>query len=335
MLGFLKKLFVRSEISAELSRGQLSLLSDFNISRELKARGWREGWEAVLGVDGDTMLQRFVKLGLIEASPYEDYVNYLTLPQLKSILKKVGLPVSGKKAILVERVLGSGYDISKDFPQKKLWKCSELGLSYAAPFLASEEQRKQHAIAGAKEALMNGDLNLASEIAADYQAKDVFGGISLSGEIRSDGLAVTAKEARPMTSRAEDILKGLTIFQKAKNRRPAPFKDVPDEIFNQAADAVTWSCLQLGKGERKPDAERVALELWNWRSSKENLARYKKSETDGILLGVEILCGDECPIGAAHKGKIYSTSQVPELPLAGCTREPCCACCYTPRVKDL
>jgi hypothetical protein len=75
MLGFLKKPFVRSDISAELSRGQLSLLSDFNISRELKARGWREGWEAVLGVDGDTMLQRFVKLGLIEASPYEDYVR--------------------------------------------------------------------------------------------------------------------------------------------------------------------------------------------------------------------------------------------------------------------
>ena len=334
MLGLLKKLFSPPSAPVELSRAQIALLSQFNTAKQLKASGWRESWEAVLSSDPQSMLEKFVKVGLIAQAPLEDNIDYLSVVKLKAILKKLGLPVSGKKALLVERVLSSKYDILKNFPDGKLWKCSQAGFSFVTPYLAAEAYRKQHAIDGAKEALAEGNLNLAAEIAADYQAKDVFGAISLSGELLSDGLSVTVKKAKGLTSRAEEIFNGASIFQRTKRQRPVPFRHVPATIFNEAADSCTWSCLQLGKGERSRDAERVALELWGWRTSNDNLARLKKSEADGIITGVEILCGDECPVGSSHKGKVYSTAETPELPLIGCTREPCCACTYIARVKD-
>lgn len=310
------------------------MLSQFARAGELRYSGWREGWEIALKANPDDVLQAFVQNGLIIHAGAEDHIDNLSVAKLKTILKQLGLSGSGKKSVLVQRVLSSGYDIFKDFPDGKLWKCSEAGFAFVTPHLAAEEQREKAARDGAKQALDRGDLALAAKIAAQYKADGIFGAVSLSGQVVANGMVVSAKEPWSAEVWAKEILNGLKIFQATKKQRPAPFVDVPVEIFNEAADTCSWSCLQLGKGERRPEAERAALELWGWRTSRENLERYKKSEADGIIKGVEILCGDECPVGTAHKGKVYSTSQVPELPLVGCTREPCCACTYIARVKD-
>lgn len=332
MLTRLKKFLFPKKQLLDLSRAQIALLSQFKRADTLRARGWREGWEIALKANPDQLLQEFVQTGLIVHAPAEDHIDHLNMTQLKAILKNLGLSISGKKSVLVQRILLSGYDVFKDFDDK-LWKCSEAGLVFVAPYLAAEEQREKDAIEGARKALGCGDLAVAAKIAAKYKAGGVFGTVSLSGEIVANGMVISAKEPWTAEVWAKQMLDGLETFQATKMQRPASFTDVPEDIFNEAADACSWSCLHLGKGERRQGAERVALELWGWRTSKENLERYKKSEVDGIISGVEILCGDECPVGSAHKGKIYPTSQVPELPLVGCKREPCCACTYTAHVK--
>ena len=335
MLTRLKNFLFPSQKPLNLSKAQIALLSQFNTANWLKASGWREGWEAVLHEKSETTLEKFVKCGLIVPASAQEHASLLTIPQLKAILKKIELPVSGKKSVLVERVLSSGFDVFAEFPRDH-WICSELGFSFVTPYLSVENQRKQDAVLGAKEALASGDLNLAAKIAAEYHYNGVFGSIRLAGEYRErdDGITEWVNDAKPPAFRAKTILNNLKLYQDTKKQRPLPFKHIPAEIFDEAADACTWSCLDLGKSERRREAERVVLELWGWKANRENLARYKKSEARGIILGVEILSGDECSVASAHKGKVYPTAQALELPLAGCTREPCCACTYIVRLKD-
>ncbi len=53
-----------------------------------------------------------------------------------------------------------------------------------------------------------------------------------------------------------------------------------------------------------------------------------------ILKGVQILSGPGCAVSQAQEGRVYSLRSVPQLPLPGCDRSPCCGCCYQGVVKE-
>lgn len=54
----------------------------------------------------------------------------------------------------------------------------------------------------------------------------------------------------------------------------------------------------------------------------------------GVLKGVEILPGPGCAIAEAQRDRLYTLENLPALPLPGCDRSPCCACCYSGVSKD-
>lgn len=66
---------------------------------------------------------------------------------------------------------------------------------------------------------------------------------------------------------------------------------------------------------------------------RKNLNEYKKLFKEGLIKGVEVLGCPNCAVSEAQKGKVYSIEQTPKLPLAGCTRSPCCGCDYIPTLK--
>ncbi len=65
-----------------------------------------------------------------------------------------------------------------------------------------------------------------------------------------------------------------------------------------------------------------------------NLKEYRKSAKDGIISGIEIHPGPGCSIAKEQEGMVYDVNNVPKLPLPGCKRSPCCACCYLPVVNE-
>jgi len=77
-------------------------------------------------------------------------------------------------------------------------------------------------------------------------------------------------------------------------------------------------------GKLPPDA----LEILN-----STLKDFDVHFKDGILKGVEILGCNNCALSMAQKGKVYNPSEVPSLPLPGCSRSPCCGCDYGPVVR--
>ena len=56
-----------------------------------------------------------MKVGLIVPAAAKDYEFSYSVVQLKAILKKLGLPVSGKKSMLFGRVLSSGFDVIGEY----------------------------------------------------------------------------------------------------------------------------------------------------------------------------------------------------------------------------
>jgi hypothetical protein len=66
---------------------------------------------------------------------------------------------------------------------------------------------------------------------------------------------------------------------------------------------------------------------------KQSLREYRELEKQGFLIGVKILSGPGCAPSEAQEGTVYQVASVPSLPLKGCTRAPCCACCYAAVAK--
>jgi hypothetical protein len=66
-----------------------------------------------------------------------------------------------------------------------------------------------------------------------------------------------------------------------------------------------------------------------------SLREYQDAARRGIVTGIRILSGPGCAVAEAQEGVIYHPHSVPTLPLPGCARAPCCACCYNPVVLGL
>jgi hypothetical protein len=67
---------------------------------------------------------------------------------------------------------------------------------------------------------------------------------------------------------------------------------------------------------------------------KRELEDLREVQQLGLLKGVKILSGPGCAVSEAQEGKIYPLDKVPSLPLPGCDRLPCCACCYVAALKE-
>jgi hypothetical protein len=62
---------------------------------------------------------------------------------------------------------------------------------------------------------------------------------------------------------------------------------------------------------------------------KSTLRQYRDLAKDGFVKGITILPGPGCAVAEAQEGTVYPVNQVPSLPLRGCSRSPCCGCCYS------
>jgi len=54
----------------------------------------------------------------------------------------------------------------------------------------------------------------------------------------------------------------------------------------------------------------------------------------GVVTGVQIDPGPGCASAEALQFLIFPLGEPPALPIGGCTRKPCCACCYSAVLED-
>lgn len=56
--------------------------------------------------------------------------------------------------------------------------------------------------------------------------------------------------------------------------------------------------------------------------------------TSDHCIGVELLAGPGCELAESLEGRTFGFDEIPELPIEGCTRIPCCGCCFIPVLSE-
>lgn len=133
-------------------------------------------WIPVLGEEPHLTVNRLVKNGfLAEATLAEKIALNFNGKQLKAFLNDRGLPVSGKKAILSERLAGSdGKTFEADLKDLLAYVCTEKGNKVAGAFLEKEEERKDKAQQETFHLLCIGDYVAAIRSARAFDSLNVY-----------------------------------------------------------------------------------------------------------------------------------------------------------------
>jgi len=160
----------------EKSRAHKLFLSYFINPREVTYFTRDDSWEKVLKEKPQKAFERFVKLNLIRpCGPYEKLTNFNTVAQLKELLKQKGLPVSGKKEDLCNRLIS--YDekwIEKIYSSKNVFCCTEMGILKVKEFDDFIDNERKDAEFRVIDAIKKRDFHAAWQIIGQFELNQVY-----------------------------------------------------------------------------------------------------------------------------------------------------------------
>jgi hypothetical protein len=308
--------------SSRWSDAHLKFLAGFLNGAEFKADE-RSYWANVLGQAPAKVVQRLIDAGLLTPAPLSAKLeSAFKATEIKALLKERSLPVSGKKADAVARLVEADRArMEAKVAHITAYICTASGRELAEGYLAREEERNRQARERSFELLRSGQLRQASSVVAEYERAQVF----------ARGVGVDWSQ-RPSP---ED----LQQLQAILDARPAILKDVSSN---------DWSVLQQAA---------AMMELWGERSAREwlpagfvgasnldpetavrmvlfagghraKLEQYRHAGCSRVEISG---CGEgSCPVCQKLCGKKYRVAQVPELPHPDCTHEMGCRCMILP-----
>lgn len=144
-----------------------------------------------LGESPEVVLRAFIDTGLLRPlSTAEALDHNLKATELKEILRKRGLPVTGRKAQLVERVAALGDKDASLLAASKspFYTATTQGLSRLAEFYANETHRYDTTVSSIKQALDVGDIGTALDLSETYNSLSMWG----YARIQNDGTGRSA-----------------------------------------------------------------------------------------------------------------------------------------------
>ena len=135
-----------------------------------------ESWKAALREDPKQAIKRFLDEGMSVEADLSARLDYkFKVTELKNLLKVRGLPVSGRKNDLIQRLIQAD---SKGMKQAVaglvVLLCSERGQEIAEQFLASEKSKRDKTEQQVMQHLRQRKFKEASMAVASYEAEQVF-----------------------------------------------------------------------------------------------------------------------------------------------------------------
>ena len=181
-------------------------------------------------------------------------------------------------------------------------------------------------------ALQRDDYKQAAKIAADFQGR------------HTEKKAPGAEALFPSHWSEKELYNLLNLLKEAKNKPPACLRALSPAARESLYEAFTWAflwnekiqkserikCLDLGPGIKTKSA---AQALMSWIQSKLSLIGMREAQEAGVKIKVGIDPPGDCSIACRHKAKWYALDSVPEIPMEGCQRKPCCGCVYTTKTR--
>ncbi len=302
------------------SKAHLLLLSKFLEPQALENFAKSERWEEALKESSQNAIERFLSDGMIAEADLSERLRYkFKVSELKSILKKYNLPVSGRKDDLVERLVQTDSqgmnELVADF---NVYRCTEQGRKIAEQYLYDEKEYRNQVEQNTKDALLRREFREASQFVAAFEAEQVF--------------------QRGINSEWEnyDSKRDVAVLRKIFDKVPKALSEIGPELLEELQVAAGMMHLwgtnrgtQYGSIHVEPEVKidsSIAINMIH--SHAINLcqiADYKRSGVKKvrILNANDPFVCDECKKLA---GKDYGLNQAPNLPYEKCTCEFGCRC---------
>ena len=132
-------------------------------------------WKSVLGESPSSAIKRFVDEGMLGQADIGAQLDYkFKATELKAMLKQRGLPVSGRKEDLINRLLQADVEnMKRAVAGLKVFLCSERGREIAEQFLLAEKAKRANLEEQAWDISSSASSRSQPTVAA-YEAKQVF-----------------------------------------------------------------------------------------------------------------------------------------------------------------
>lgn len=283
-------------------------------------------WDAALGEPSSRALERLAEIGwLVPARTRTKLLSYRVV-DLKPLLKARGLPVSGSKDELADRLMAKDpYGIAREVARLSLLECSDTGRAIAEAFVAEKDAQRRAAVEASLACVRRGDIDGACDIVDAFERSQVFArGVSAGGPGETDALARAGREIAKLTMQARpSILAGISADELRQLRVGAVMMQLWG--INDARGLVPDG---IAAGTRFDDSTAARMVMFA-AIQKRNLAEFRAAGVRKIQISDG---GDSsCPACREAASRLYPVDQVPELPLPTCTHTSGCRCVATPR----
>ncbi len=300
------------------SKAHLLLLSKFLRAGTVDDYRNSLAWEAALQEAPERAIARFVKEGMLVKGDLAASIDYrYTVSELKRMLTERRLPISGRKADLISRLIQADPTGARQAVAGiEVLVCSQQGREIAEEFLQKERAYRAEVEAQALEHLRRARFKDAALLVASYEAQQVF----------PRGIGVDWKHYDP----SHDLAVLNTIFA-GKPKILASFSDAQLDALRIAAGMMhLWGANECKRWlpsnfevDRFADNATAARMLLFYAWHRVNLAQYRNyGVTEVKVLGA----ADSCAACKRISGKRFMIEQVPELPYEYCTHEMGCRC---------
>ena len=305
------------------SEGHLFLLSKFIRAQELKYfYSNQEYWGRILDESPQKAIKRFVEEEMLVRPSLDFLVSYkYKVTELKVMLKHYGMPLSGQKDELANRIIQVDKKaMEKSVSEIELLACTPPGREIAEEYKASENEKRTKVEKQVFNYLTQRLLGEASLMAGTFK----------DGLIETRGLGSNWK--RPTPEFETEILK--LIF----NNKPEILSNLDEtylETLRMGAamlellgtnTATQWLPPNFETGLSIDNDSAARTLLFNSMSIT-HLKQYK----DSGLKHIEVLgAPNSCPLCKNIAGKRYAINEAPKLPNPNCIHELGCRCVYLP-----
>lgn len=296
----------------------LLLLSRFLYAQNSKDAA-QQYWEGVLGEPPQAAVDRFTAEGmLVSASLTAKLDRTFKVTDLKPFLRERGLPVSGKKDVLLERLTAADPEgMAAKVAHLDIVECSSDARVIAEKYVAERKTTKDAAVAESLALVQANEFARASLAVSRYEAKQVFPrGMGIDWSRNDSSRDVQVMEA--MFSSRPKILDGLAEEEWEPLRVAAAMMHLWGVSM-----AREW-LPNMFVGVPRFDADTAVRMLLFHANHKLDLVRFREM---GVKKATIEGCGEaSCETCQAIAGKTMPLAKIPELPHAACTHQVGCRC---------
>lgn len=228
-------LFGRGEKRERRRRAEDALLIRYLDPRPLPSRGAQESWEESLGKSYRRAIRQLVAEGDLRRPTIREGLQFARVKDIKPVLKKLGLKVSGRKSGLIERLVDEAPEEAKRLASEHaqdVFGVTDSGRERALSFQQDRERLRREAEQDAHDALKRGDLRRASDAVNEFfrwLPANLRPGMSMNWDDRRGGVDAGAGQVK-------HILKGASESWVV---REIP-EDLRDKILLYAAEDALW-----------------------------------------------------------------------------------------------